>query len=271
ASDAADEANEDGDDDDDDDDDFPTAPKSKAADEVDPDLARVGSGAELPEPKASDQEPGSVPSTGALAWVRSLEVGPLFGLTLRSADGDGLKYSPGFTWGAFAKSDVWPFLGLRASYQNSSHTIEGEGSINAADASRASIGAAHFPTVSSFSLRFSVEPTWTHQDLRVFGGLGIGWGKLRVEHVDDATDFHVTSKQAGVLVEYPLGIGASYDLLDGWLAVGALYTFSLHSNMTGSIYDTSRGTSQGGQRVDVSGLPTISSSQQLTLTLAALL
>lgn len=225
----------------------------------------------MPEPTAGDQTPGSVPSPPPLGPLRSMEVGPLFGVTWRTAQGDGPKYSPGLTWGAFVKSDVWPFLSVRASYQNSHHAVEGQGNLASAEADHTPLGEADFPTVTSFSLRFDLEPSWSYQDLRVFGVLGVGWGKLRVEHVDDASGFHLTSRQAGVLIEYPLGVGASYDLLDGWLAAGVLYTFSFHSNLTGTIYNTTRGTTQAGQRVDVSGLPTLSSSQQLALTLAALL
>ena len=99
--------------------------------------------------------------------------------------------------------------------------------------------------------------------------IGVGWGKLRVDHIDTEEGFHLTDSQAGVFIEYPLGVGLNYDLLDGWLSVGALYTFSLHSKVTGDIYHENRGVTRDGQRVTVGGLPRLERSQLIALSAAA--
>lgn len=250
------------DDEEEDEDDFPRSQKQRSVEELDEDLQLLGSGQEPPEPRAGDQEPGSVPESPPIARINTLEVGPLFGLSLRKGDSDRLSYSPAFAWGGYLKTDLLRFLSARVSYVNSIHEVDGKPLIEGVE-------SGSYTDVSTFSLRFTLEPTWRWADLRAFGVLGVGWGKLRVDHVDSDDGFHLAASQAGVFIEYPLGIGLSYDLLDGWLTAGALYTFALHSKVTGNIYGDTRGITQDGQRVTIGGLPRVEYSQLVALTVAA--
>lgn len=257
-----DEPEADTDDEEDEEDDFPQVKKRRSVEELDEDLQIVGSGKEPPEPRADEQQPESVPASPPLRRLKTLEVGPLLGLSLRDGDDDRLSYSPAFTWGGYLKTDVWRFLSARVSYVNASHAVDGKPLVDGVE-------SGSYPDVSSFSLRFTLEPTWRAGDLRAFGVIGVGWGKLRVDHIDTEEGFHLTDSQAGVFIEYPLGVGLNYDLLDGWLSVGALYTFSLHSKVTGDIYHENRGVTRDGQRVTVGGLPRLERSQLIALSAAA--
>ncbi|MEZ4372553.1 MAG: hypothetical protein R3B07_17135 [Polyangiaceae bacterium] len=250
------------DDEDEDEDDFPQAKKKKSVEELDQDLKIVGSGKEPAEPHAGDQAPGSVPESPPLESVKTLEIGPLVGLSLRSGDSDRLSYSPAIAWGGYLRTNLVSFLAARLSYINATHEVDGKPLVDGVE-------TGSYDDVSSFSLRFTLEPTWRSGDLRAFGVLGVGWGKLRVDHVNADDGFHLGASQAGVFIEYPLGIGASYDLLDGWLTLGLLYTFSLHSKVTGDIYQDNRGVTRDGQRVTLGGLPRLDYSQLLALTVAA--
>ncbi len=250
-------------DDEDEDDDDEDEPGDRLTQDRDAELDVLNTLPEPAEPKASEQ-PVVAPAP-AFGRRRTVDFGPLFGVTWRTTDAP-TSYDAGFTWGAFARVDVWRFLAARLSYLNSGHTVDGSPSVDGAPR-----GA--YPTVTSYSFRATLEPTWAPsfaaEQLRLFGVLGVGWGKTRIEHIeDDDSAHHLTSVRAGVFLEYPLGLGASYDLLDGWLSVGALYTFALHSRATGPIHQEARGVTRGGERVTVAGLPEPTHSQTLALTLA---
>lgn len=251
-------------DDDDDEEDEDELPGDRLTQDRDTELDVLNTLPEPAEPREGDQ--AVAPPAPPFGRLRTVDFGPLFGVTWRKAESAPQSYDAGFTWGAFARVDVWRFLGARVSYLNSRHSVDGAPTVDG------SVRGA-YPTLQSYSFRATLEPTWAPsfaaEQLRLFGVLGVGWGKTRIEHIeDDDGAHHLTSVRAGVFLEYPLGLGVSYDLLDGWLSLGALYTFALHSRTTGPIHQEARGVSQGGERVNIAGLPEPTHSQTLALTIA---
>lgn len=219
----------------------------------------------LPPPRADEQELGPyVPPAETEVAERKLEIGPDFGITVRSAEGDGVSYSPGFTWGAHLRVELVSFLGFRAYFNNSYHAVDvpagalGPDEVDQEDLKVTVIGAR-------------LEPTWVvTPELRLWAGVGVAWGRVFAEE-PETTPPVASHDRSGVLLEWTGSLGGSYDVVPNWLALTLLLSGGFVTNQSGDVFDRTQAISQTGQITYLGGLPEFSSTLSALVGLGIIL
>lgn len=208
------------------------------------------------------------PSDASIPPARNVEVGGNFGVVSRPAENQTAQYSPGATYGAFVRVDILPWLSGRVSahVENSTASPRG-GSLG--------IPGVHFPDapLERPYLSVSAEPTWSPVDrLSLWLGLGVGWGRTTCPslHALDA-DNVLVPRRAGVFVDFPLSVGARYEVIRNWLVVQGSGSVSVLSSQSGSLFEPIRIPDQSGQLATVSALPELGTSFTLLAGVSVLL
>jgi hypothetical protein len=225
----------------------------------------------LPPPRPDEQELGPyVAPQESDAPERKLEIGPDFGITARSAEGDGVSYSPGFTWGAHLRVELVSFLGFRAYFNNSYHAVDVPTGALSADPPLSP------DEVDQEDLKVTVigarlEPTWVvTPELRLWAGLGVAWGRVFAEEPETTPEV-ASHDRTGVLLEWTGSLGGSYDVIPRWLAVTLLLSGGLVSNQSGDVFDRTQVISQTGQITYLGGLPEFTSTMSALVGLGIIL
>lgn len=115
----------------------------------------------------------------------------------------------------------------------------------------------------AFSLGGRLEPTWHASDrLRLFGILGGGWGRMKAPEmrVETGSVSYTVKARSGVWVEYPLGLGATYDVLPNRLGLSLETTVAPHSSQSGDLFGTVQYIDSQGLMGHVGPMPTLSST-----------
>ena len=232
----------------------------------------------LPPPRADEQEPRPYPESSDDAYYsRKVLLGPEAGVVFRSSQDDRVSYAAGFAWGVHARVELLPWLGFRAGYLVSRHPADIEDDALGNPNTRYSS-----PTLSVHHIAGRIEPTWVATDeLRLFASLGIGWSRITAETIDlspaapalgtaGGTELEVR-KQTGVMLEYPLGLGASYDVVPRWVALSLALWAAPLSNQTGDAFESTQTVDQDGMLTSVQGLPKFAATFGGTLGLSIIL
>ena len=215
----------------------------------------------LPPPRSDEQEPRPVFHANEPDKPRRLVlVGPDLGLTLRNADGSGASYSPGLSWGAHVRAELLPFLGFRAWFTQTQHSVD----VSGADLGLPGHDVDQDPlTIAIIGAR--LEPTWTVTPrLRLWLGLGVGWNRVNAP-IATITPEVVVAKRKGVFLEWSAALGGSYEVVKDWLAVSLMLSGGFTSNQSGNVFDSVQGIDQTGSKVTVGGYPEIESTASALL------
>lgn len=165
----------------------------------------------------------------------------LTGLAVRSASTDeavnpgGIGYEPALQLSFQARGYVWSWLNAAVYYRRASHELT------------LPRGAAGFDyeqiekdDVLTYSLGARLEPTYqVSHEFRVWLSLGVGWGRMTLDKVDviESERSYTVPDRAGVFVELPIGIGASYEVVPRWLAIQAEIDIAPLSQQSGKLFD----------------------------------
>src|SRR4029078_10920365 len=105
--------------------------------------------------------------------------GPDVGIWSRPARGSGVKYSPGFVYGADARVEIFQFLGFRAYANQSRHAVDvGEGEL-------VENTTVDQPALEVLQIGARLEPTYLLlPTLRLWAGLGVAWGRATAPEPD---------------------------------------------------------------------------------------
>jgi hypothetical protein len=249
-----------------------TAPKATESPKVEPEPepAPRPKAAVLPPPRPDEQELGPyVAPERPVERERKLDVGPDFGITARAAEGDGITYSPGFTWGAHLRVELVSFLGFRAYFNNSYHSVDIPTDALVVDG--LSPAQAEQEDLKVTMLGARLEPTWVvTPELRLWLGVGVAWGRVFAEELD--TNPPVASHdRSGVLLEWTGSVGGSFDVIPRWLAVTLLLNAGFVSNQSGDVFDRTQAISQTGQVTYLGGLPEFASTFSALIGLGIIL
>lgn len=205
--------------------------------------------AQTPVPVALDDAP-EPPS-------RALEVGAFVGIANRPSEGDLVTYGPTVAWGIYARPEIRSWLGVRLYYREESIPVTvDEGGF---DTAASDFGKTDFEqdNLHLRSLGALAEPTWVVAPrLRLKALLGIAW--LRFTAPAPSSEGEVseiqTAKRNAVELDYICGLGASFDLIPNWFAVGASFTYGIASQRTGNAHQEIQAFS-GGRRYSLGPLP----------------
>lgn len=215
---------------------------------------------------AEEAEPGSEPQA---------EFSVLAGLGTRHAstdDGvnpDGIGYDPAFQLAFQGRGYVWPWLNFAVYHLRASHEISLPRGAAGMDYETVDMG-----TVLTYSLGARLEPTYRVSDsFRTWLSLGVGWGRMSLEKVtvyEEARSYTVRER-AGVFVEVPVGIGASYEVVPRWLAVQAEANVAHLSKQSGKLFDPTPYVDSQGSRGTVEPMPTQTISTSFVLGVSLIL
>lgn len=237
----------------------------------------IAAAADPASPSSTTEPPSSMPdravaqpSNAAIPPARNVEVGGNFGVVSRPAENATVEYSPGMTYGAFARVDILPWLSGRVSARMETGTASPRGG-------SLGVPGAHFPDADLVRpyLSVSAEPTWSPVErLSLWLGVGVGWGRTAcpsLHAIDANADNVLVPRRAGVFVDFPLSVGARYEVIRNWLVLQASGSVSVLTSQSGSLFKPIRVPDQNGQLATVSAFPELGTSFTLLAGVGVLL
>lgn len=184
-----------------------------------------------------------------------------------SVNPDGIGYDPAVQFSFQGRGYVSPWLSFSLYYVRASHEVSLPPGAAGMDYEQIDMD-----TVLSYSLGARVEPTYRVSDtFRAWLSLGVGWGRMSLDKVtvQEQDRSYTVRDRAGVFVEVPFGIGASYEIVPRWLAIQAEADVAHLSKQSGKLFDPTPFVDNKGSRDAVGPMPTqtISSSFLLGVSL----
>jgi hypothetical protein len=197
----------------------------------------------------------------ASAWAErppyQLEVGPVVGLAVRGTkqNPDKIAYEPAVLYGLQFRLRLTSWLRASARYHTAHHVID-------LPPYSLGTGATHIDAdpAKTHSLALFFHPTWNVTDrLHVMGAFGVGWTKIDVPPLElDPPNGANVRNRGGVLVETPVGISASFDIVHGWMSAGYDGTYSPAFLQTGGMYQADPYVNRAGYSAEAAAMPRIS-------------
>lgn len=192
-----------------------------------------------------------------------VQAGPDFGVLVRPARGNdaGVAYGTGIAYGAHVQLLAASFLRVSLYYTHGRQSLTmpvgslGSGlPVHADD--------AH---VTSYILGARLEPTWNVTErAHVWASLGAGWGKLQAPAMwvgdEGNPGRYRVGERDGVMVELPVGVGGSFDVIPRWLGVALNATYAPLTAQSGDVYDPVQSIDASGRLVHAAGLPKATSA-----------
>jgi hypothetical protein len=275
---------DDDDDDDveDDDDDAAPAPDGPKRPSEDPDADPKEAAAqrkrerERPRTALPDVEPPEPPP-----WGRRIEVGASFAFVLRPyANGNAesqIGYSPAPGFGVHLHWEFFPWLRFHPYFVHAFHSVDVPAGALASGTSISIPADATISdtTVATFVIGAKLAPTYPFTDrIRAWVTLGVGWGRFEfpiVTVTETSGDSYEVRRRAGTQVEFPLGVGVAFDVIEHWLSVEYEATAAPVTGQSGSAYEIFQTTDVQGAIRDVGPYGAIEASFVQTLGVSLIL
>lgn len=186
-----------------------------------------------------------------------LELGPIVGVVNRGTkqNPDNIAYNAAFAYGLQLRIRAASWLRFSARYQVAYHDIELPPFALGTGASRIVSDPARTNSLAAF-----FHPTWSPLErLHVMGVFGLGWTKIDVPPLElDPPNGANVRNRSGVLVETPIGISVSVDIIQGWMSAGYDGTYSPAFLQTGGMYASDPYVSKQGFSAAAAPMPHIS-------------
>lgn len=196
-----------------------------------------------------------------------LQIGPDFGLIERPAQANdtGIAYGRGYVYGAHAQILTAPWLRFSVYYLRARQPLTiPDGSLREGTSVE---GDEH---LSSYVLGARIQPTLNlGRRLHLWANAGAGWGKVWAPAMElrDASGTMRIGERDGVLVEVPLGLGGSFDIIERWLAISVDATYALLLEQSGSVYGGAQIIDARGTMSQVGPFPKLGSAMTGTISL----
>jgi opacity protein-like surface antigen len=215
------------------------------------------------EPKSLERRKDS-PTT-----IRWSSVGGFVGVVSRPSSSDSFHYKAGVAYGGYFRPEIFSWLGIRLYYRKEFIPVDVEpGAFNFAGLTPDL--SFEQPPLNVTSLGFRVEPSWVvHPRFRVLGVLGLSWLRF-VAEMPTAPGFDLRADRAGVELNWGVGAGASFDLVENWIELSAVWTYNFVASQSGSAYEPIQGIYQG-KKVYLGPLPELKNANDLIFQLGLIL
>lgn len=212
-------------------------------------------------------------------WNPHLELGADVAFVARTVttgvDGEetGISYDPALGFGLRASWAIIKYLRFTAYFIDSQHDIR------YADNALGLSGELSSGSVATFSLGAKVAPTLHFTErLRSWITVGAGWGRLEFGRlqVDDGVDAagaprtYEVRERSTPFVEFPLGLGTSFDVWPKWVSIVLEMTAAPVIDQEGNALNTFQ-TVAYGEKKAVGGYPRMGGHFVQTLGLSLLL
>ncbi|MEQ9318797.1 MAG: hypothetical protein RIF41_06535 [Polyangiaceae bacterium] len=185
-----------------------------------------------------------VPVPDEPEWTRHIEVGADAAFVLRPFHNgvveSPIRYESAIAWGLHAHFNALPWLRLTPYFLDVHHGLDiPQGALVTSGQSIDPSWTLSDATVTTYVFGLKVQPTLNFTPrLRAWLTAGIGWGRFGFPEMTvmtdpedpDSSDNFVIRQRKSTFVEFPLGLGISFDIIDRWLA---LEFESLAAPMTG--------------------------------------
>lgn len=171
------------------------------------------------------------------AHAGKVQLGPDFGFIARPArsNGAGITYEPGIVYGAHAQVLAAPWLRFSIYYLRARQAL----TIPAGALRPGTTLTSDDPHLGSYVLGARLQPTLNlGSRFHLWANAGGGWGTVTAPALElaEATTTMRVGSRSGVLVEIPLGVGGSFDIIERWLSVSLDATYAILLEQSGEMY-----------------------------------
>jgi hypothetical protein len=211
-------------------------------------------------------------------WARRIEIGGHFAFVIRPLAGGVVDtpngYDPAPGWGIHLHWNIVDWFRFSPYFLDSHHVLNIPPGGLAQPESANSISPTatiESPSVSTFSFGAKLQPTWNINDrLRTWATVGVGWGRFEfpVMTVTEGDQVYDTRERSGVFVEFPLGVGISFDIIERWLAVEYEALAAPATAQSGDAHKSFQATSASGEIREVGPFGAVELSIVQTLGLS---
>jgi hypothetical protein len=222
-------------------------------------------------PSLPPEEPFNPP-----LWKRHVEIGGEAALVMRLAshDQDGtpndIRYAPSIGYGFHARVELYRYLRFSAWFLRAEHDVRlvpGAFGIQ---------GKFTLPPVETMVFGARLSPTLPLTSrARSWLTLGVGWGRMyvgRAQVVEETgSEPFAIRERAGTFVEFPLGLGVSFDIIPRWLAIEIQSTGAFIVRQSGEAHESVQAIDAGGKRRSIGPFPVYDASFVHTLGVSILL
>lgn len=217
----------------------------------------------------------------APAWERHLEIGASFAFVLRPfaqalAPTD-IAYGPAPGFGVHLQWPVFSWLRFHPYFIHAFHSLDiPQGALQSATALSISADATVADArVATFVLGAKIAPTLNFTDRwRGWVTAGVGWGRfefptMTVTEPGGAT--YTIRDRAGVIVEFPLGLGIAFDVIERWMSIHYEATAAPITGQSGNAHEVFQAVDADGTIRDVGAFGAIEASFVQTLGVSLIL
>jgi hypothetical protein len=232
-----------------------------------------------------------------LPWARHLEIGVDLALVSRPAsqDADGnksdIRYEPALGIGVHARWEIFRWLRFSAYAVSASHDMQippnslcdpeslRDPESPCDDLPGPVEGAARDEeakdvTVDTITFGARIAPTLPLSErARSWVSIGIGYGRFDFPKmwIPEALGSYPVRERAMSFVEFPVGIGTSFDIIRNWLAIELEITAAIALGQEGESVRSAQAIDAAGHKRSIGGLPLIDASIVQTLGLSLIL
>jgi hypothetical protein len=214
------------------------------------------------------------PEQKTLPWERALDIGGDFTIVARPATSDvkgrpsAARYQPATGFGIHIRWPIVNHFNLTA-YFVDCHlpVVLPEGSLGLA-------GRITSPPVETFVFGARLSPSMTWGRLTGWLTAGAGWGRFefaRMQVSAPGGGTYVLRERGASFVEFPLGLGLSFELVPHWLALEIETTAAFVAGQHGDAFDNAQTVDSAGHLQTVGPLPVMDASIVQTIGLSLLL
>ena len=215
-----------------------------------------------------------VRSAPTLPWRRHVELGGDIAyvnrLAVHSAGSPNIHYEPTVGFGLHAGIEIFRYLRWAAHFVDARHDLSlPPGSLGLHEASE-----IETPSVYTFVFGARFMPTLPlGSRVRLWATVGVGYGRFEFDRMQVTEPGHgqyTVRDRSDPFIEFPLGGGASFEIIPGWLLVKVELTGAFVDNQEGDAVGPVQAIDGMGRKREVGGFPEISGSfvQTLGLSLA---
>ena len=205
---------------------------------------------------------------------RHLDIGLGVALVERLTEGQtnagpaNFRYPAMIGVGLSARVDVWKYL--RANL----YVVRSSTSTDLAAGMLGLPGDPGLVPLTSYALGLRLSPTLRlGPRARTWISFGAGWGRMEMGRFDvqSGADSYVVRERSFSFLEFPMGIGTSFDIIKNWLAVEFEATGAFHTAERGTARNWGQTIDPDGRRIAVGPFPEISATFVQTIGLALVL
>jgi hypothetical protein len=159
----------------------------------------------------------------SIPWQDQIQIGgdAVFAVrTVHADNGSGITYSPTLGFGLHARWDMLSFLRFTAYFIDARHDVPKHAGVLSCQP--IACGSLYVGSIHTFVFGARFQPMLrVTSRLRTWASFGIGWGRLEVPQmqVADGSGTFPVYPRSDPFVEFPLGVGLSFDVIRDWLAV----------------------------------------------------